>query len=200
MFKVNSKNTKTTSLRSLCLYFKLCKNLVYFFSVSIVEFAQVNAEWVAKMTPFVSRHSGSSFGVKKARSNLVLCILAKLKTMLWNFIRFFIVTVGIQIEKVFFKRHNTKRHANFKKLLRSLLYRASDSVQCDSNSRGGEWGSEPPQGFLQRAKSWRTFYLIFNFHFLEEFENYWVKNYHKTFSWIPHTHEKEQTTTNDWSY
>ena len=137
MFKVNSKNTKTTSLRSLCLYFKLCKNLVYFFSVSIVEFAQVNAEWVAKMTPFVSRHSGSSFGVKKARSNLVLCILAKLKTMLWNFIRFFIVTVGIQIEKVFFKRHNTKRHANFKKLLRSLLYRASDSVQCDSNSGGG---------------------------------------------------------------
>ena len=52
--------------------------------------------------PLVSRHSSSIFSVQKARSNLVLCNLTKLKNMLWNFIRFFIVTVRIEIEKVFF--------------------------------------------------------------------------------------------------
>ena len=64
----------------------------------------------------------------------------------------FHVTVGIQIEKVFFKRHNTKRHANFKKLLRSLLYRASDSVQCDSNSGGGGGVQNLPKDFCSVLK------------------------------------------------
>ena len=57
-----------------------------------------------------------------------------------------------------------------------FVYRASDLVQFNSNS-----GISNPQGFLQRAKSSRTFYLFFDFHFLEEFENYRIENFHKTF-------------------
>ena len=46
MFKVNYKNTVTTSLPPFCFFLLLTLNICYAFSsVSIVDFKQVNVIW-----------------------------------------------------------------------------------------------------------------------------------------------------------
>ena len=48
MFKINNKNTRTTSLRLFwCFYCKLKTHFTPFSSVFIVDFEQVNVNWDA---------------------------------------------------------------------------------------------------------------------------------------------------------
>ena len=56
MFKDKNKNTRTMSMTSVLLFLLLTLNRVHtFFSVSIVDFEQVNVSWDIGMSPLTNK-------------------------------------------------------------------------------------------------------------------------------------------------